>query len=144
MPSTGAAPAIGCQSANGSAYVAEVFCYLRKAGVANHAIDIECGPLLAHDLHDSRHACLSEIERYQALLTTAQSVLRLQNIASVPVKVRTPATWLSRAVTDDLAAARRAAGAVRSHDYLCFLDAWGVHAKAGRDLQAAAATFAAQ
>ena len=134
----------GCQPANGTGYVAQVLCYLSKAGVANQTIDSDCGPLLAHDLQDRGHACLNDIESYQTLLTTARSDLHLQNIGSVPAKVRAPARWLGRAVTDDLAAARRATTAIRSHDYLGFLDAWGVHAKAGRDLQAAAATFAAQ
>ena len=134
----------GCEPANGTAYVAEAFCYLNKAGVAKQTINSACGPLLAHELHDPGRACISEIESYQMLLTTAQRDLHLQDIGSVPTKVRTPAKWLSRAVTDDLAAAQRATAAIRSHSYLAFLDAWGVHAKAGRDVQAAAATFAAQ
>jgi hypothetical protein len=134
----------GCQPAGGSGYVAEVFCYLSRAGVANQTIDSGCGPLLAHALRDPGHACVNGIERYAALLTTAESDLHLRDIGSVPANVRAPARWLGRAVTDDLAAARQATTAIRSHDYLGFLDAWGVHAKAGRDLQAAAATFAAQ
>jgi hypothetical protein len=69
----------GCQSAGGSGFVAEVFCYLNKAGVANQTIDSDCGPLLAHDLQDPGHACLNGIESYQTLLTTARSDLRVHD-----------------------------------------------------------------
>jgi hypothetical protein len=67
--STAAALTRGCQPANGPGYVAQVFCWPGKAGIANQIINSDCGHLLAHDLEDPGHACLNEIESYQTLLT---------------------------------------------------------------------------
>jgi hypothetical protein len=122
-------------------YTARAFCYLSKAGVRNSMIDADCGPLLANDLRDPGHTCLSDIQSYETFLQGAQSDLRLQDLASVPANLREPATWLARAVRDDLLAARMATTAIQSHNYLGFLDAWGVHGKAGGELQTAGDTF---
>ena len=122
-------------------YVTRAFCYLSKAGVRNSMINADCGPLLANDLRDPGHACLNDIERYETFLREAQRQLHLRDLAGVPANVLEPASWLRRAVSDDLEAARLAVTAIQSHDYLGFLNAWGVHGKAGRELQTARDTF---
>jgi hypothetical protein len=104
-------------------------------------IDADCGPLLANDLRDPGHACLTHIQSYEKFLQGAQSDLRLQELASVPANLREPASWLARAVRDDLLAAGMAVTAIQSHNYLGFLNAWGVHGMAGRELQTAGDTF---
>ena len=104
-------------------------------------IDADCGPLLGSDLHDPGHACRNDIQRYETFLEDAQRNLRLRDPASAPANVREPAAWLRRAVSDDLEAARLAIRAIQSHDYLGFLNAWGVHGKAGRELQTAGDTY---
>ncbi len=132
------APAASCADGD---YVIRAFCYLSKAGVRNSMINADCGPLLANDLHDPEHACRKEIERYELFLREAQRELRLRDLAGVPANVVEPASWLRRAVSDDLEAARLALTAIHSHNYLGFLNAWGVHGKAGRQLQTARETF---
>jgi hypothetical protein len=137
-PAPAVIPVAGCADGD---YVTRTFCYLRRAGVRNAMIDADCGPLLGSDLHDPGHACLTDIERYETFLKDAERDLHLQDPASAPASVGEPASWLRRAVSDDLEAARLAIRAIQSHDYLGFLHAWSVHGKAGRELQTAGDTY---
>ena len=104
-PAPAPAPALAATSHTRCAerqYTAKAFCYLSKAGTRNSMIDADCGPLLAKDLRDAGHACLTHIESYEKFLQGARSDLRLQDLASVPANLREPASWLARAVRDDL------------------------------------------
>jgi hypothetical protein len=130
-----------CQPQVGNNYVGMVFCYLKRAGARNQMIESDCGPLLAHQLRDPGHVCLRDIESYQRLLQGAESDLRLREIKKVPSNLQTSAMWLGRAVHDELHAARKAIEAIRAHDLLGFLKAWGLHADAGRELQIAGNLF---
>jgi hypothetical protein len=132
------ARAASCSDRN---YVIRAFCYLSNAGVRNSMINADCGALLANDLRDPGHVCRTDIERYETFLRGAQRQLHLGDLSGVPVNVVEPASWLHRAVSDDLEAARMAVTAIRSHDYLGFLKAWGLHGEAGRALQTARDTF---
>jgi hypothetical protein len=137
-PTPAVIPAAGCPDGD---YVTRTFCYLRRAGVRNSMIDADCGPLLSSDHRDPGHACRNDIERYETFLADAQRDLRLQDPGGAPANLREPASWLRRAVSDDLKAARLAIRAIQSHDYLGFLNAWSVHGKAGRELQTAGDTY---
>jgi hypothetical protein len=130
-----------CEPQYGSTYVSEVFCYLRRAGARNQLIESDCGPLLVSQLRASGRACLDDIERYQRLLGTAQSALRLDDVRTIPTNLRGSAVWLGRAVSDELRASELAVGAIRAHDLLGFLKAWGLHGHAGRELQIAGSKF---
>jgi len=138
----GRTPVPGCQSTAG--YTAEAFCLLQQAGTRNQAINTDCGPLLTNGLSDPGGHCQNEIAAYTTFLDSAQSDLHLSDLTNVPADVQAPAAYLAGAVRDDLAAARLATTAIDSHDLLGFLRAWGLHGKAGRELQAAAAVFGAR
>lgn len=130
-----------CEPQHGNSYVSEVFCYLRRAGARNQLIESDCGPLLASQLRGSGRACLNDIERYQNLLGNAQSALRLRDVQTIASNLRSPAAWLGRAVSDERQAAQLAVGAIRAHDLIGFLKAWGLHGHAGRELQIAGDKF---
>lgn len=135
------APGSRCRREYRAEYVGEVFCYLRLAGVRNDMINNDCGPLLADRLRGSGSACLNDLTGYEALLNDAQHDLRLRDLDTVPPGLHASAAWLSRAVSDDLAAAQLAIEGVHAHDLFTFLKAWGVHARAGRELQTAGHLF---
>lgn len=105
-------------------------------------INNDCGRLLADRLRGPGDACRNDLTDYEALLTAAQHDLRLRDLDTVPPRLHASAAWLSRAVSDDLAAAQVAIEGIQAHDLFTFLKAWGLHGRAGRELQTAGDLFA--